>query len=202
MSSTPLSQTALVIIDLQQGFNHPTHWGTTRSNPSFESNITALLSAFRSSQPNNPNIFHVRHHSLHPDSPLNPSKPGVAFMDYATPLPGEPVYSKTVNSSLIGTTLAADLRARHIKTLYVCGLVVNHCVGTTVRMAANLHVVDFDGEEDGKIVLVSDATAAWNRGVYSAETVHGVHVESLKSEFCEVELTDAVVATLKEMADK
>ena len=44
----------------------------------------------------------------------------------------------------------------------------------------------------GDIVLVGDATAAWAKhgGSYAAEVVHGVHVESLKGEFCRVVSTE------------
>lgn len=193
-----ISQTALLLIDIQQGFDHPTHWGFTRSNPAFESHIVSLLAAFRSAQPHSqPNIFHVCHHSVLPSSPLHPSKEGVQFQPYAAPRDGEPVYSKTVNGSFAETALKADLRKRHIKTLYVCGLTTNHCVDTTVRMASNLHVVDFEGEEDGKVVLIADATAAFERGAYDAETVMRVHVESLRGEFCTVAETAEVLQWLE-----
>ena len=69
---------------------------------------------------------------------------------------------------------------------------MDHCLGSTVRSASDLKVADHvDGDENvvaGDIVLVSDATAAWakNGGIYDAQTVHGVHVESLRGEFARV----------------
>lgn len=86
-------------------------------------------------------------------------------------------------------------------------------MSTTVRMAANLGVVDLfpegrpevlaDGKqsvkkgEKGIVVLVSDATATWAKGGFDAETVHAVSVESLRGEFCGVVSTGEVVAALE-----
>ncbi|TLS24151.1 hypothetical protein PpBr36_09017 [Pyricularia pennisetigena] len=52
--STP---TAILLVDIQEGFKHPTHWGESRSTPSFESKVEAMLSAARAyngSQGNQP----------------------------------------------------------------------------------------------------------------------------------------------------
>jgi nicotinamidase-related amidase len=202
--STDLSHTALLLVDIQQGFNHPTHWGLKRSNPAFEANIVQLLAAFRAAQPCSttpPNIFHVCHYSVLPRSPLHPSKPGVNFQPYATPAGSEPVFPKTVNSPFIETSLEDALREKRINNLFICGLMTNHCVDTTVRMAANLHVVDFDDVE-GRITLIGDATAAYEQGEFDGETVHGVHVASLKGEFCDVATTRETLEELQRMVQE
>ncbi|EPE31808.1 Isochorismatase-like hydrolase [Glarea lozoyensis ATCC 20868] len=199
----PLINTALLLIDIQEGLNHPTYWGLNRSNPAFESNIVKLLDAFRAAQPESPNIFHVCHHSVLPSSPLHPSTPGVNFMSCAMPKGNEPVYSKTVNNPFVETCLAEDLEKKGIKTLYICGLTTNHCVDTTVRMASNQHVVgNYEGNRDGgRLVLIGDATAAFDgKGVFDADTIMNVHVESLKGEFCEVLGTNEVVDCLERLA--
>jgi nicotinamidase-related amidase len=85
-------------------------------------------------------------------------------MAYAAPQGNEPIYSKTVNSPFVETCLAEDLEKNGIKTLYICGLMTNHCVDTTVRMASNQHVVgNYEGDGDGgRLVLIADATAAFD----------------------------------------
>ncbi|OBT70309.1 hypothetical protein VE03_00287 [Pseudogymnoascus sp. 23342-1-I1] len=193
----PLSATTLLLIDSQAGFTHPTHWGPARSNPSYETNIATLLSHFRAlrlAHPGaGPDIIHVRHASADPTSPLHPDAAGFAWMPYTTPIAGEAIVTKGVNSSFIGTDLEEMLRARGTRRLYVAGLSTDHCVSTTVRMAGNLGVTDGEWGR-GEVVLVGDATACWEKvgGGWKAEIVHAVHVESLR-EFARVGWTGEVV---------
>ena len=202
--SSHLPRTALVLIDIQDGLLHPTHWGPSRSNPSFESNTKSILTTYRSlisstSASGSPphKIVHIAHSSTSPDSPLAPSKPGFKFQSFATPLPSETIITKKVNSGFIGTDLEKVLRAHfdgEPGTLYLVGLTTDHCVGTTTRMAANLGVCDAPGGEKGEVVLVEDATAAWQKSKdgFEAEVVHKVNVESLE-EFATIEKTANVV---------
>jgi nicotinamidase-related amidase len=198
----------LLLIDIQQGFNDPTHWGTQRSTPHFEGNIAKLLAAFRAVP--NASILHVCHHSLFTGSPLHPSKPGVNFMPYAAPLPNEPVFSKTTNSPFIETDLERVLKDLKLDRLVIAGLMTAHCVATTLRMASNLRVVDHPygciiqnavGVPQGELVLVSDGTATYNVQFggkeYDAETVHAVHLASSMDEFCEVQTTEQVIEALR-----
>ncbi|KAL5318694.1 hypothetical protein ACEPPN_013758 [Leptodophora sp. 'Broadleaf-Isolate-01'] len=202
----PQPRTAFILIDVQQGLTHPTHWGPSRSNPSFERNAESLLASYRklissspcSSQPRH-KIIHVQHSSLSPTSPLHPSAPGFAFQTFAQPINDEIVIVKTVNSSFIGTNLEEILRehfAGEPGKLYLAGLTTDHCVNTTTRMAGNLKVADGKGGEEGEVVFVEDATAAWRKGVgdewFDAEVVHRVHTESLR-EFATIEKTEGVV---------
>ncbi|KAF2810813.1 Isochorismatase hydrolase [Mytilinidion resinicola] len=195
------SRTALVLIDVQEGFSHPTHWGVARSTPSLEDNIPILRSAFRAA---GAHIIHVQHVSAHPDSPLHPSNPGVKFKSCATPLADEPILTKRTNSAFIGTDLEERLRAMDLNLLVIAGLTTMHCVSTTTRMASNLGVLKhpYDGTGvdwagNGRIVLVGDATAAFiteeevKKG-WNAELLHEVHLSAL-TEFCEVQTTEEVV---------
>lgn len=193
------SHIAFVLIDNQKGFSHPTHWGPSRSNPSYESNIAALLQAFRSQPSPKPLIVHIRHLSTSANSPLHPSSPQSAFDANSTPLPDEPVLSKSVNSAFIGTSLEHLLRSKEVRKLYIAGLSTDHCVSTTTRMAGNLHVTDYvdaDGHRvEGDVILIGDATAAWKKpdGEWDAEVVHAVHLESLK-EFATIACTQDVLS--------
>jgi nicotinamidase-related amidase len=183
------SHAALVLIDVQQGFDDP-RWGA-RNNPDAERNIAALLAAWRGSR--RP-VIHVQHMSRVPGSPLRPDQPGNALRPEAAPLPGEPVFQKTVNSAFIGTGLEAHLRAAGIDTLVLAGLTTDHCVSTTARMAGNLGFTT---------IVVSDATATFERtgpdgAHYDAEQMHRAALASLHGEFATVQPTDDV---LGEIAD-
>jgi nicotinamidase-related amidase len=179
------ANTALLLIDVQQGLDHP-RWGA-RNNPDAERNIAALLAGWR--QTHRP-VIHVQHMSREPDSPLRPDRPGNAFKPEAVPQPGEPVFQKTVNSAFIGTTLEAHLRTHRIDTVVVVGITTNHCVSSTVRMAANLGFT---------VVVVSDGTATFERtgpdgDHHSAEQMHRVALASLHGEFATVRRTAEVLA--------
>ncbi len=182
-----MSQTALMIIDVQKGLDDPS-WGR-RNNPGAESNIARLLAAWR--QRRQP-VIHIRHCSVAPNSPLRPELPGNAFKAEAQPLPGEKQFSKSVNSAFIGTGLAQYLEAQGISNLVMVGLTTDHCVSTSARMAANLGFV---------VTLIADATATFERegpdGVlYSAEDIHNISLASLNGEFCKVRSTEAVLSEL------
>jgi nicotinamidase-related amidase len=213
--ATPPVNAALLLIDIQLGFDHPTHWGRQRSTPSFEANVAKLLDIFRSTP--GAHVVHVYHKSPFSNSPLHPSKPGVDFMPYATPQGSEPVFSKTTNSPFIETDLEALLRSYNLDLLVICGLMTAHCVCTTVRAASNLKIIDHNygipsglleenRSQKGQIVLVSDATAtfevSYGGNLYDAETVQAVHLSTMEDEFCDVHTTDEVIARLKAAENK
>ena len=179
-----MPQPGLLVIDVQRGLDHPA-WGQ-RNNPEAEGNIAHLLAEWR--QRGWP-IIHVRHCSVEPNSPLRPELPGNAFKAEAQPLPGEPEFTKTVNSAFIGTGLEAYLRSHAITALVIVGLTTDHCVSTSVRMAANLGF---------EVTLVADATATFERrghdGThYPADVMHAINLASLNGEFCAVQSTRQVL---------
>ncbi len=172
--------TALLIIDVQQGFDEPV-WGV-RNNPQAEENIARLLSAWRrAGRP----VIYVQHMSREPSSPLRPGQPGNDLKESVQPIAGEPVIQKQVNSAFIGTDLEGRLRTEGIRELVIVGLTTNHCVSTTARMAGNLGF---------QTVVVADATAAFDRqghdGVrYPAAEVHAVSLANLHEEFAAIVTT-------------
>jgi len=179
------SNTALLIIDVQQGFDDP-KWGR-RNNPDAEANISNLINLWRSEK--RP-VIHIQHCSVEPDSPLWPELTGCQFKPEAAPIEGEPVFKKTVNSAFIGTKLESYLRDTGIEQIVIVGLTTDHCVSTTTRMAGNFGF---------KVSLVSDATATFDRKgpdgkEYMAENIHAIHIASLNDEFCSVITTDSLIS--------
>jgi nicotinamidase-related amidase len=179
--------TALLLIDLQQGFDNPV-WGQ-RNNPEAERQIVQILAAWRRRQ--RP-ILHVQHLSTLPTSPLRPGQAGCEFKPEVQPFPNEPTIQKTVNSAFIGTNLEAELRQRQISSLVVAGLTTDHCVSTSTRMAANLGF---------PVWLVSDATATFDRisptgKHYSAAEMHDTALTSLQGEFATIVTTAELLVAL------
>ena len=173
------TNTALILIDLQKGFDDETYWGGNRNNKDAELNIAKILQKWRSL---NLPIFHVVHSSTDTNSLLHKSHPGFEIKDEVKPIDGEPVIAKNVNSAFIGTDLKERLDINKIEKLVIVGLTSNHCVSTTTRMAGNF---GYD------TLLISDATATFDRKgingeVFSAELIHQTTLASLNEEFCEV----------------
>src|SRR5919108_276702 len=93
---------ALIVLDVQRGFDDASYWGE-RNNPRCEENIAALLAGWR--RAGRPVIF-VRHDSREPGSPLAPGQPGNAFKDVVD---GEPdVLVVLVLVALPGAGLRAE----------------------------------------------------------------------------------------------
>lgn len=183
----PLPQTtALIVIDVQQGFDHPI-WGA-RNNPQAEENIARLLVAWRQTQ--RP-IFHIQHLSREPNSPLRPDSVGCQIKAIAQPKSDEPVIQKQVNSAFIGTDLATRLQQANCQTLVIVGLTTDHCVSTTTRMAGNLGYTTY---------LISDATATFDRRYegkhYPAAEIHTISLASLHQEFATVMDTETLLAQI------
>ena len=177
---------ALVVIDVQRGFDDADYWGP-RDNPSCEANVAALIAHWR--ERSWPTVF-VQHDSRDPRSPLHPDHPGHAFKDVAAGVP-DLLVRKSANSSFYGSPdLHAWLQAEGISRIAICGITTNHCCETTARMAGNLgYDVDF----------VIDATHTFARTapdgrVLTAAELSAVTAANLHGEFATVVSTAEVLA--------
>lgn len=172
--------TALLLIDVQQGVDDLTHWGGPtgrRNNPDAEEKMADLLTQWRT---NGLPVAFTRHDSREEASPLKFSLPGGLQKEGFEPEENEIVVEKDVNSGFVGTSLELQLRRVGVSRLVVAGFFTNMCVETTVRMAGN---IGFD------TYLVHDACSTSNRiGLdgtdHEPELVHEMTVANLHGEFC------------------
>jgi len=181
-----MESTALILIDIQKAFNDLNYWGGKRNNPNAEENASRLLEHWRSRKLP---VFHIKHNSTSPKSPLAPGQPGNEIKEIVRPLNGEPVIGKEVNSAFIGTDLKERLDKQGIRSLVIVGLTTDHCVSTTTRMAGNLGF---------KTIVVADATATFDRKgpfgqIFPASVMHDTTLASLHEEFATVLDTDHVL---------
>ncbi|MCX6503488.1 MAG: cysteine hydrolase family protein [Microbacterium sp.] len=124
---------ALIVIDMQRGFDDLDFWGPT-ANPECEQNVAALIAAWQDEP-----IVVVQHDSLSLASPLHPESAGNALVDVVAAVEPALFIRKNVNSAFYGDTdLHAWLQERGIGELVICGIQTNMCVETTARMAGNL----------------------------------------------------------------
>ena len=183
MSISRTDRPALILVDIQKGFDNIEYWGGQRNNPDAEENAGELLRLWRKYHLP---IFHIKHCSSNPDSLLNEANEGNDFKDLIKPISSEPIIKKNVNSAFIGTDLKQQLDNLKITKLVIVGLTTDHCISTTTRMAGNLGFDTF---------LVSDATATFNKkGVegqnYPAELIHETALASLNGEFARIVTTE------------
>lgn len=180
-----MSRNALIVIDVQQGFDDP-RMGP-RNNPNCEANVAALLSHWRATgQP----VVLVRHDSVKPGSPLAPGQSGNQLksgIDGAHDL----FVTKTVNSAFYGTPdLDEWLKKEAINDITICGIMTNFCCETTARMGGNLGY---------NVTFVLDATHTFDRkemdgNVIPAELIARTTAANLHGEFATVRSTAEVLA--------
>lgn len=185
-----MKNTALILIDIQDGFNDEAYWGGDRNNREAEQNARQVLDVWRELRLP---IFHIKHNSTNPKSRLAPGQPGNAIKEIVKPAGDEPVIAKKVNSAFIGTDLQTRLEAKGITKVILAGLTTDHCVSTSARMAANLGF---------EVTLLSDATATFDRvsptgEKISAQTVHDINLTSLNDEFATVITTQQLLTKVK-----
>jgi nicotinamidase-related amidase len=153
--------TALLIIDMQRDFMEPGGFGETLGNDVSQlaravKPIGAVLKAARQT---GMMVIHTREGHLPDLSDAPPAKiergaPSLRIGDPGPmgrilirgeaghdiipalyPVDGEIVIDKPGKGAFYATTLGADLKAREIDTLLVCGVTTEVCVNTTVREA-------------------------------------------------------------------
>jgi len=176
---TRADRPALLLVDIQKGFDDINYWGGERNNPDAEENASTLLHLWRAHRLP---IFHIKHCSSNSRSLLHETNPGNEFKDMVKPCSNEAVIKKNVNSAFIGTDLKMRLQQLLITKLVIVGLTTDHCISTTARMAANLGFDTF---------IVSDATATFNKkGLdgknYRAKLIHATALASLSNEFATI----------------
>jgi nicotinamidase-related amidase len=180
---------ALLLIDIQKGFEDLAYWGGERNNFNAEQNARILLDFWRI---NDFPVFHIKHCSQNPHSVLAEGKPGNEFQDIVKPQGNEPVIRKDVNSAFIGTGLKERLDDTGIKTVVIAGLTTDHCISTSARMSGNFGFKTF---------IISDATATFDKTghdgkVFPAGLVHEIALASLHNEFGIVLSTNEMISLL------
>lgn len=177
--------TALVVVDMQKGFDDSVYWGE-RNNADCEPNVARLIAAWR--QQGWP-IVYVRHASTDPSSPLREGRPGFEFKDVVTGVP-DLLITKSVHSAFHGEPdLNGWLREHGITGVAICGIQTNMCCETTARHASDL---GYD------MIFVLDATHTFDimtpvHKVYRAREIARYTAVTLESGFGRVMSTNNLV---------
>lgn len=168
---------ALVIIDVQQAIDHFAI--LQRSHLNAEHLLMQLLAYWRNKGwP----VVHVRHSSTNSESPYHANSPWFEFKTEVSPIDGECVITKRENCAFIDTELEAFLRTNNISELVVGGVLLNHSIDATVRVAKALKF---------RVLLIEEACPASsltlpNQQIIEAEQVHQIMLTNLKDEYVEL----------------
>lgn len=135
---TPIEQSALLVIDVQDSFFVGPRW-EKRSNPGFEANLTRLIDAYRAA--GLPVIFFLH---TDPDPGFETTSPHLKLMDWVVPASGEPVLLKNTRNAFTSTNLGELLAEKGVRRVVITGISTEQCCETTTRVAADLgYDVDF-----------------------------------------------------------
>lgn len=178
------ANTALLIIDMQQGMNTPALG--RRNNPGAEAHIAQLLHAWRTAQ--RP-VVHVRHISRTPGSVFWPGQAGCAFQPALAPLDHEHVVEKNVPDAFTATGLERWLHVRGIRHVVIAGVVTNNSVEATARSGGNLGFA---------VQVVGDACYTFdqvdlNGRTWAAEDVHALSLSNLAMDYATIVDTHELV---------
>lgn len=135
-------------------------------------------------------VFHVQHVGAAGGVLFARDGAHLAIHPDILPAPHHVLVQKSQASSFVGTELHAQLQARNIKTLIVCGLMTHNCISSTVRDARPLGY---------QSIVAGDACATrsivgWDGGVVTHAELHHAELTGLSDGFCEVLRTERVTA--------
>ncbi len=181
-----MSQTALLIIDMQADMQHRIDAGYDHVHGDAGTVITRLAEHARwAGVP----VIHVRHSETDPASPFHPSAPGYLPLPCDREQPGEAVFVKTSSSAFATTGLEAHLRQNGIDRLIVTGAVAGFCVTSTVRAASDLGF---------QVTVVREAVLGFGlpHAGLSARQIFDVSLGLLAADFSQVVDADAALALI------
>lgn len=137
-SDIPISQSALLVIDVQDSFLVGDRW-VKRSNPDFESHLSTLIGLYRTNRL--PVIF-ILHNDEDAGFRINDSQ--VRLMDFLERRDEEPIIHKQTRNCFTSTLLGTKLLECGVRRLLITGIQTEQCCETTARVAADLgYAVDY-----------------------------------------------------------
>jgi maleamate amidohydrolase len=143
----PEAPFGLLLIDFVNGFADPDVFGGGNIPAAIDRSVGLLRAARANGWPvahsrivfaddgSDNNIFSIKVPGM---LTLKEHEPGSAIVDALAPAAGELVVRKTVPSAFFGTSLAAWLTQRGVRTLIVAGCVTSGCVRASVVDAMSL----------------------------------------------------------------
>lgn len=138
---TGRTDTALLVIDVQESFRQRADEWVATPNPSALDNIAVLVDRAREA---GAMIVWVTHAEPGSGGVFDPASGFVRVMADFTPLDGELEITKTSVNSFTSTDLDEQLTRNGVRRVGICGIRTEQCCETTARVASDLgYQVDF-----------------------------------------------------------
>jgi len=171
------NNTALIIIDQQQGLDNP-KFGL-RNNPAAENVMLKLLNLWRSAQ--RP-IIHIKHRSEERESVFYPDQQGFEFKLDFLPQGNERVIEKSIPCALLKSGLDKILALQDIGTFVLIGASTNNSIEATARTASGLGF---------NVIIIEDACFTFAKCDYfgiarTAQEVHAMSLANLQGEYAQI----------------
>jgi nicotinamidase-related amidase len=150
------SNTALLVIDVQESFRHRPFWSEA-DMPAFIERIQTLVDGAKARGIPVVQIFHIAD-----AGPFSPASGFVMPLSALSIVP-DAVFHKRRHSALVGTGLDVWLVQHGIRRLIVSGLRTEQCCETTTRHASdNGYAVDFVSEATLTFAMTDARGRSWS----------------------------------------
>jgi nicotinamidase-related amidase len=185
----PIEASALLVIDVQESFRADEGRWASRSNPSFESNLTRLVEAYRAADLS---VIFVLHEDG--DALFRPGSPYVRLQPFLQPREGEPVLVKSTRNAFTSTNLAEVLAERGVRRLAITGIQTEQCCETTARVAGDLgYDVDFVTDATLTFPITDPATG----DVQPTDAITRATEFSLRGRFARITTAEVLAAEVE-----
>ncbi len=187
-----MTDTALLVIDVQESFPNRHYWSTA-DVPLYLEKQQQLIDGCAARGVPVVQIFHVE-----PQGPFSLASGFVKTLNGIKVQPSVTI-QKTVHSAMNGTALPQWLITNGIRRLIVSGIRTEQCCETTTRQASdNGYQVDYITEA----TLTFPMTHAGSGVTYSAQEIKARTELVLADRFARIMTVDAVLASLPAAASK
>jgi nicotinamidase-related amidase len=158
------SDTALIVIDVQESFRHRPYWSDADA-PAFIERQQALIDGARQRCLPVVQVFHVE------DSGVFSLASGHVVAMAGLDLKADAVFHKHRHSALVGSGLPVWLTERGIRRLIISGIRTEQCCETTTRHASdNGYEVDYVGEATLTFAMTDRGGRQWSAAEIRART--------------------------------
>ncbi len=159
-----MSDTALIVIDVQESFRHRDYWNND-GLPAFIERQQALFDGAKAAGIHVLQVFHVTESGAFSEAS--------GFVTTLAPLKlvPEAVFRKRRHSALVGSGLDVWLTSNGIRRLIISGIRTEQCWETTARHASDLgYAVDYVGEATLTFPMTDATGRTWSAAEIRART--------------------------------